>query len=67
MSFGNDMTIEQLELLRQRYSLVNPKDTSAKCLHKACRECGGTGTKKNGSGMCFHAISCPCSNCSFTC
>lgn len=34
-----------------------------KCLHVSCKECGGTGFKKNGLGACVHMISCPCPKC----
>lgn len=37
------------------------------CLHDGCQECGGTGQKRNGTGMCIHAISCPCPKCSPRC
>lgn len=33
------------------------------CLHNACPECTGTGTKEDGS-MCIHYISCNCDKCS---
>lgn len=36
------------------------------CLHEACPECHGTGTKDRG-GICIHHISCPCPKCSITC
>ena len=74
MSFGNNMTFEQLEVLRERYrtgdhSVIWGKtqdEKDSRCLHKACSQCHGTGIRPNG-GMCFHAISCPCPKCSFTC
>ena len=40
-----------------------PDVEEQRCLHKSCPECGGTGIKKNGLGMCIHMISCPCRKC----
>lgn len=34
-----------------------------RCLHKGCKECQGTGRKRDGT-MCVHMISCPCPKCS---
>ena len=34
------------------------------CLHDLCPQCGGSGQKRNGGGMCIHALSCPCPKCS---
>lgn len=42
------------------------KDRQQTCLHEACPECHGTGTKDRG-GLCVHFISCPCPKCSITC
>ncbi|QGZ16199.1 hypothetical protein Hena1_00230 [Erwinia phage Hena1] len=67
MSFGSDMTLEQMEALRERYiPLVGRAKEGTRCLHKACTECKGTGIRRNG-GICIHGIACPCPNCSFTC
>ncbi|UYL84944.1 hypothetical protein pEaSNUABM55_00171 [Erwinia phage pEa_SNUABM_55] len=67
MSFGSDMTFEQLEALRERYLPLQPAPSEGvRCLHKACAECGGSGVRKKG-GACIHGIACPCPNCSFTC
>lgn len=79
MSFGK-LTEEQAEILRKRYyfnpekikhvftspGVVGVSSDDQRCLHKACRDCGGTGMKATG-GMCFHGISCPCKNCSVSC
>lgn len=67
MSFGSDLTEEQLNILRQRYTLVEKHTKVSNCLHKSCSECNGTGIRKDGRGMCIHGIACPCPDCSFTC
>lgn len=33
-----------------------------KCRHNSCKECHGTGTKKDGT-TCLHIISCKCKKC----
>lgn len=76
MSYGL-LTEEQAKIMRERYyeqqgikKVVWPSsgDTgTVKCLHDACPNCGGTGVRKDGTGLCFHGISCPCPKCSFTC
>lgn len=67
MSFGNLMTPDQLKILQERYTPIKDDKPVSKCLHKSCSECNGTGIRKDGLGMCFHAISCPCPECNFTC
>lgn len=34
------------------------------CLHEQCSQCGGTGRRFDGLGMCVHALVCPCPKCS---
>lgn len=41
--------------------------SKSKCLHDNCPSCGGTGIRKDGLGMCFHMISCPCPKCTPRC
>lgn len=38
-------------------------DEEPECLHLACPQCNGSGRKRDGTGMCIHYISCPCSRC----
>lgn len=75
MSYGL-LTPEQAEIIRKRYLLETSTGDDLKtvskmvgvgCLHEACPNCGGTGVRKDGTGMCIHGISCPCPKCSFTC
>lgn len=54
----------QEEFVTNLKKLADERKTSPGCLHKACRECKGTGIRSNG-GPCVHGISCPCDNCSF--
>jgi len=53
---------------RQREHLDKVRGTTDKdwipCAHNSCRECIGTGMKKNGS-LCLHGLVCYCSRCSF--
>lgn len=52
--------------LKQRgQSGLLPKVNEVQCLHKSCSRCHGTGQSPDG-GMCIHAISCPCKDCSWT-
>lgn len=75
MSFGT-LTAEQAEILRKRYLITTAEGedlakiaelSGIKCLHDQCPNCGGTGVRKDGLGLCFHGIACPCPKCSFTC
>lgn len=76
MSFGT-LTAEQAQILQDRYKqqqgiekVVWPSPGDAgviKCLHDQCPNCGGTGVRKDGLGLCFHGIACPCPKCNFTC
>lgn len=75
MSYGF-LTPEQAEILRKRFLLQEAtgndlkdiaKNVGVGCMHDACPNCGGTGIRKDGLGMCVHGISCPCPKCSFTC
>lgn len=71
MSFGL-LTEEQGRILRERdlQKVVwgSPGDVGVrKCLHESCPSCNGSGVRKDGTGLCFHGISCPCPKCSFTC
>lgn len=54
------------ELPSQVKEFINEKQKYGKdqqeCLHDACPECEGTGTKKDGT-PCVHMISCPCPKC----
>lgn len=73
MSFGL-LTEEQGKTLRDRYSglekVIWPSAGDAgviKCLHDQCPLCSGTGVRKDGLGLCFHGIACPCPKCNFSC
>lgn len=44
-----------------------PINDNRDCLHKNCGMCGGTGIKKDGTGVCLHMLSCPCPDCSPWC
>ena len=52
-----DEPFDNLICRRDRYN------RTMKCLHVSCKECNGTGFKKNGLGACVHMISCPCAKC----
>jgi len=75
MSYG-PLTAEQAQILQDRYyeqqgikKVVWPSPGNVgviKCLHDQCPNCGGTGVRKDGLGLCFHGIACPCPKCSFT-
>ena len=50
-------------LADEHYAYLYSDDESEEvCMHDNCLECGGTGTKKDGS-MCAHYISCSCPKC----
>lgn len=76
MSYG-PLTAEQAKILQERYKeehgikkvwpFTDEEKSAIKCLHDQCPNCGGTGVRKDGTGLCFHGIACPCPKCSFTC
>lgn len=69
MSFAN-LTPEQAKIMQDRYFAEKKLEKTAElfgCLHDACPNCGGTGIRKDGAGLCFHGISCACPKCSFRC
>ena len=73
MSFGT-LTAEQAKILQGRYNgikrvwpFTDEEKSAIKCLHDQCPYCGGSGVRKDGLGLCFHGIACPCPKCSFTC
>lgn len=35
----------------------------SKCSHESCIDCGGSGVRHDGMGVCLHALSCSCSKC----
>lgn len=65
MSFGNDLTVEQLNEAIRRYSqgVQLKKDSVPTCLHKSCPRCNGTGVSTSDGSYCIHGISCPCKDC----
>ncbi|AII27601.1 hypothetical protein Av05_0058 [Escherichia phage Av-05] len=61
-------TIEQQKMIMKNlFNKDEEETTKTKCLHDSCPQCGGTGVKKDGTGLCFHGISCPCDKCSPKC
>ena len=52
-----------------KMTIINIKlnEGHSDCMHENCSACGGTGQKKDGSGICIHAMSCPCPKCSPRC
>ena len=43
------------------------KESEARCLHRECPMCNGTGTNKVTGEACIHMISCPCPKCTPRC
>lgn len=39
-------------------------DPAISCAHLSCPQCGGTGQRSDGLGMCIHFLSCRCPRCS---
>lgn len=60
-------TGDDLTKVAELVGIVKIDEGKIKCLHDQCPNCGGTGVRKDGLGLCFHGIACPCPKCSFTC
>ena len=55
-----------LVLRKRQPDLVDLDEHNLECLHDNCKECGGTGWRRDDGTTCAHFFSCPCSKCNMS-